>query len=88
MSFPDHWCTPPPKLSPEALDISLDQWRATFLPTVIGPDMMPRASQCHMYDVRDEATLAKFLKGELPGNRTDYPVVACEDLLGYSYNKR
>ena len=49
--------------------------------------MMPRPSQCHMYDVRDEATLAKFLSGELPGNRTDYPTVACERLLGYSYNK-
>ena len=82
----DHWCTPPEEISPETFNITLDQWKETFLPVEMGPDYRPRASQCNMYKV-DNETVQEFLTGTLPGNRTDLETVFCKDLLGYDYDE-
>lgn len=83
----DHWCTPPDNLSPDTLNMSLEQWKTTFLPVEIGPDFQPRPSKCFMYNVTDD-NLPLFLSQELPGNNTDLPKVSCEALDGYTYDRR
>ena len=67
--------------------MSLDQWKATFLPMELGPDYQPRPSQCNMYAV-DNDTLPAFLSGELPGNRTDLATTTCAEHKGYTYDQR
>ena len=85
--YVDHWCTPPPGLEPETLNLTLDEWKSTFLPVTLGPDYQPRPSQCSMYNVTNE-TLPLFLSHQLPGNQTDLAEVSCEALQGYTYDQR
>ena len=68
-------------MEPETLNMTLDEWKAMFLPPTIGPDMQPRLSQCTMYNITDNATLSRFLSGELPGEAAaEYPQASCEEL--------
>jgi hypothetical protein len=34
----DHWCTPPAGFEPATLNITLTEWKNTFLPQEKGPD--------------------------------------------------
>ena len=77
-----HWCTPPEFMQPDDLNMTLDQWKATFLPMALGPDYQPRPSGCVMYNVTEE-TLPYFLNGQMPDNMTT--TVACTELDGYTY---
>lgn len=87
-NIPDHWCTPPEDLSPEALNITFDQWRSSFLPQELGPDYQMRPSQCSMYSVSQD-NLPKFLSGELPGNDSEgLEKIQCKDAGGWSYDQR
>ena len=84
----DHWCTPPENIGPESLNISLDQWRRTFLPQELGPDFQMRSSQCQMFEVTEE-NLPMFMAGNLPNNQSQsLSKVACRDLKGWTYNQR
>ena len=84
----DHWCTPPPEVEPATLNMTLDQWKMTFLPMELGPDYKPRSSQCMMYAINENQTLNQFVTHQLPGNRTDLQTVSCEQLWGYEYDQR
>ena len=67
-------------------NITLDQWKETFLPMELGPDYQPRPSQCSMYKV-DNETVQEFLSGTKPGNYSGLETVLCKDLLGYDYDQ-
>ena len=47
----DHWCSPPDFMSPQRLNMTLAEWKEKFLPEEIGPDYLPRRSQCSMFKV-------------------------------------
>ena len=80
----DHWCAPPAAISPQALNITLAEWKARFLPTEVGPDQRPRPSQCYMYKVPGSPASTVDLGDYRPTNDTER--VPCTEVLGYEYD--
>ncbi len=74
-------------MTPEKLGITLDEWKEKFLPTEIGPMMLPEPSRCKMYRVEETADFSAILDGRVTFDNTS-ETVTCEELIGYEYDRR
>ena len=75
-------------LKPELLNISIDEWKMTFLPQELGPDYQMRPSQCSMFNVSKE-DVPRFLSRELPGNQSSsWDKLDCRSNGGWNYSQR